>query len=138
MWASHGAGGSVDSQTAQRELLRSIHLSADGFTPADLSCPSAREVTLAPIQSGHAHRFSGTVVADDGSLKNDGSIPWCHSMTALLRTVWRYLVDCVTLGRGCRYALSFPLSSWHWRMRIILGLRTLPYGQTRRALLQSM
>ena len=75
LWASHGAAGSVevDWQVAQRERIRRIHLSADGLTPIDLSCPSARKAALE--QCGHAYCYGGTVVAGDGSLKKkNGSI----------------------------------------------------------------
>ena len=72
LWASHGAAGSVEAQAAQRERLRRIHLSADGVTPMDLSCPSAREAALG--QCGQVYSYGGTVVAGDGSLKKDGSM----------------------------------------------------------------
>ena len=72
LWASHGATGSVEAQAAQRELFRRIHLSADGVTPIDLSCPSAREAALG--QCGQVYSYGGTVVAGDGSLKKNGSI----------------------------------------------------------------
>ena len=86
-WASHWAAGSVllsgdTSDTARAD--QRIHLSADGVTLVELSCPSTREVALGQCSQVQVYSYTGVIVAGDGSLKKDGSMG-----TAMMQ---RYLV----------------------------------------------
>ena len=72
LWASNVA---IREQTARGEIkvkADSIHLSADGVVPLDLTCPSSREAMLGPARTAYGH--SGIVVATDGSLKKNGAM----------------------------------------------------------------
>ena len=72
LWASNLA---VREQTASGEIKAkadSIHLSADGVVPLDLTCPSSREAMLGPARTAYAH--NGIIVATDGSLKKNGAM----------------------------------------------------------------
>jgi len=72
LWASKMA---IRRQSARDEIkakVDSIHLSADGVVPLDLSCPSSREAMLGPARNAYTH--SGIVVATDGSLKTNGAM----------------------------------------------------------------
>ena len=66
--------GLADQLLILKQRADSIHLTADGVVPLDLTCPSSREALLGSAGAAYTRSGSGIVVATDGSLRRDGSM----------------------------------------------------------------
>ena len=60
------------SGSALRQALCKIRLTKDGVVPLHVDCPSFREALLGP--AGEGLNYPGTILATDGSVKEDGSM----------------------------------------------------------------